>query len=369
VASAEGPDRATPSTAAAPANPELAIGVTSGATVVTGGLWSVLGRVLPQAQLLILSIVAARFLGPDGLGRQSLIAFVALTTVLLATAGFPSSVARFVGELLGARRGGAALGLYVWTWRMETVAAVVAGGSLVLAGLLGSEPLLAWILAGAGSALAVLQSVPQALLSGAQRWREATLVGVVTGVASLPATIVVLAAGGGISGIFAVELVMVAVNLAWMAHLARRFATRLPEREPIDPELRRRFLVFAGVTTITVLTQFVVWTRSELFVLDRVSTDTQIALYSIAFAIVSGLAQVPEAISRVAMPAPSASSRGISTIASTTSTTVAASSTISRKRSFPSANSSAPAVVNSGSSSSGPSITRSTGATPEKSLP
>jgi O-antigen/teichoic acid export membrane protein len=282
---------------------QSATGVTSGASIVSGGLWSVLGRILPQLQLLILSVVVARFLGPDGMGRQSLIAFVGLTAVLLATAGFPSSVARFVGELLGARQGGVVLGLYVWTWRFETVAAVVAGGGVALNALLGGDPALAWVLAGAGSALAVLQSVPQALLSGAQRWREATIVGVVTGIAAVPATIAVLAAGGGISSIFAVELVVIAVNLGWTAHLARRFHRGLPPREPIAPELRRRFLSFAGMTTITVLTQFVVWTRSELFVLDRVSTDKQIALYSISFAIVSGLAQVPEAIGRVAMPA------------------------------------------------------------------
>ena len=89
---------------------------------------------MPQVQLLVLSVVAARFLGPDGMGRQSLIAFVGITTVMVATAGFPSSVSRFVGELLGARDVGTALGLYRWTWRVETVAAAIAAASLVALG-------------------------------------------------------------------------------------------------------------------------------------------------------------------------------------------------------------------------------------------
>jgi O-antigen/teichoic acid export membrane protein len=279
------------------------LGTTSGAVVVSGGLWSVVGRILPQVQLLVLSVVAARFLGPDGMGRQSLIAFVGITTVMVASAGFPASVARFVGELLGARRGGEALALYVWTWRFELVAAVLAGGGLALVGLLGSEPWLAWVLVGGVSALAVLQSVPQALLSGAQRWRDATMVGVVTGIASVPGAIVVLALGGGISGLFAVELVMVAVNLAWTSHLARGLAARLPPREAFPADLRRRFTSFAGITTVTVMVHYVVWTRSELLVLSHSSTDAQIALYSIAFATVSGLARIPEAIARVTMPA------------------------------------------------------------------
>jgi O-antigen/teichoic acid export membrane protein len=292
--SSTGPDDLVP-------DPEL--GQTSGAAVVTGGLWSVLGRTMPQFQLLVLSVVAARFLGPDGMGRQSLIAFVGITTVMVATAGFPSSLSRFVGELLGAREGGTALGLYRWTWRVETVAAAVAAASLIALGVFGSEPTLAWILVGVASGLAVLQSVPQSLLSGAQRWRDATIVGVVIGVVSVPATIGVLALGGGISGFFAVEVVAIACNLAWTGHLARGVAARLPAPERASPELRRRFLSFAGISTVNVMIQYVVWTRSELLVLDRVSADAQIALYSIAFASVIGLSRIPEAIARVTMPA------------------------------------------------------------------
>jgi O-antigen/teichoic acid export membrane protein len=287
----------------APAGAGSELGQTTGSGVVTGGLWSVLAGALPQVQLLVLSVVAARFLGPDGMGRQSLIAFAGITTVLIATAGFPSSVTRFVGELLGARQGGVALGLYRWTWRVEIFAAALAAASLIALGLLGTRPLLAWVLVGVASALAVLQTVPQALLTGAQRWRDATVVGLVTGVGAVPATILLLALGGGIAGFFAVEVVAIGINLAWTSRLARHVTVELPAPQPASPELRRRFLAFAGMATLNVLIQYVVWTRSELLVLSQVSPDAQIALYSIAFASVAGLARIPEAIALVTMPA------------------------------------------------------------------
>jgi O-antigen/teichoic acid export membrane protein len=88
-----------------------------------------------------------------------------------------------------------------------------------------------------------------------------------------------------------------------MARLARRLSSRLPTREPLPGELRARFTSFAGIATINVFVHYVVWTRSELLVLDHSSTDAQIALYSIAFATVAGLARVPEAIAKVTMPA------------------------------------------------------------------
>src|SRR3954464_11663969 len=112
--------------------PELDLGATSAPAIVSGGLWTLLSRVLPQAQLLVLSIVVARYLGPDEMGRQSYIAFVALTLVQAATAGLPGAISRFVGELLGSRRGGEALSIYRLTRRIESIGAVLV--MLVVAG-------------------------------------------------------------------------------------------------------------------------------------------------------------------------------------------------------------------------------------------
>jgi O-antigen/teichoic acid export membrane protein len=283
--------------------PELELGATTARAIVSGGLWTLLSRVLPQAQLLALSIIVARYLGPDEMGRQSYIAFVALALIQAATAGLPAAISRFISELLGARRGGQALSLYRLTRRVEAVGAVLVLGALLAVAALGGEPATAWVLAGLSAALSVLQAVPAALLAGTQRWREAWLPGLVTGVATVPAVVVALELGGGISGLFAVEAVAVFVNLVWTSALARRLVTRMPAIEPAPYELRRRFWSFAWQTSVIVIISFVVWRRSELFVLQHYSTDAQIAFYSIAFAAISGLSKLPETVETVSMPA------------------------------------------------------------------
>ena len=270
--------------------------------VARGAMWSVLGRAVPQAQLLLLSIVAARYLGPAGTGRLSFIAFVSLSLVLMATAGPPASLSRFVGELLGAREADVVPGLYRWTWNLELAAGGLATSGLAALAVFGADPRAAWALAGVGCGLAILHTVPSGLLLGAQHWREAAIPGLVSGVVSVPAVIVALALGGGISGFFAVEAALVLVNLVWTASYARRLAAKLPPPAPVPAPIRSRFLTFAASSTGIVLIQFVVWRRSELFVLDLASSDSQIALYSIAFAAVTGLAQVPEAVALVTMP-------------------------------------------------------------------
>src|SRR5205823_13903539 len=57
---------------------------------------------------------------------------------------------------------------------------------------------------------------------GAQRWRDASIVGLATGTAATAAIVLVLAAGGGITGMFAVEAVLTVANLAWTSALGRR---------------------------------------------------------------------------------------------------------------------------------------------------
>ncbi len=266
-------------------------------------MWNLAGRFVPQLQILGLSIVAAHYLGPDGLGRQSYIAFAALSLMLLATAGLPAALSRFVAELLGAREGAFALALFSWTCRTLLLTASVAGAILILVAALGAEPTGAWVMAGIGCTLAVLQTAPSALLSGAQRWREATIAGLVTGVVSVPATAVVLAERGGITGVFAVETAMFLVSLVWTWVLARRLLAAFPPIAPAPRELNLQFVRFAAISALMVGIEFVVWRRSEFFVLNRTSTDTEIALYSIAFAATWGLARIPGAVAAVALPA------------------------------------------------------------------
>jgi O-antigen/teichoic acid export membrane protein len=278
-------------------------GATTSAVVVRGGAWSVVSRIVPQVQILALSVVAARYLGPDGLGRQSLIAFTALSLTMVATSGVPPALSRSVAELLGSREPGAARGVYRWAVRVLHVLAIGATTALLVVVLLGGDPAGAWVLAGLGSGIAVLQAAPAALLLGSQRWRQAAAPGLITGVVSVPAIAVVLAAGGGIVGFFAVETLMLGINLVWVRSRARRLTAAWPVAETPDSQRRRGLARVAGMATIVSAIELVVWRRSELFVLGHWSTDAEIAAYSIAFAATWGLARIPGAVAAVTMPA------------------------------------------------------------------
>jgi O-antigen/teichoic acid export membrane protein len=274
---------------------------TTGATVVRGGLWTALSHVVPQLYVLALTIAAARLLSPSEYGRQSFISFIAVSVLLVLTSGMALALMRSVAEAVGAGRTADALAIVAWAWRVQAIMGIAGGGALVVAALLGADPEAAWVLAGVFVTFGALQSVANAVLLGVQRFRTAATIGLTTGAVMVPVAIGVLAAGGGIVGLFAVEAAVTAVNLACSAVLARRALGSPTGRIGVD--VRRATLGFVGWTTANALVTLVVWRRSEFLFLAHYSTDVQIALYSIAFATVAAIAAVPERLSEVLVSA------------------------------------------------------------------
>jgi O-antigen/teichoic acid export membrane protein len=281
--------------------PEL--GQTDSRTVMRGSGWGLLLAIIPQLQTLLISVAAARLLGAEDFGRQSFIAFISVACVSVFAARVPAALARFGAELLGAGEGGKVLTLLRWTWRVQLLSGAVAAAGFVAVAGFGAQPSSAWVLAGFCTWVAAIQAAPSAFLVGAQRWRDSALPGLLTTIGSIFAVVGVLALGGGITGYFAVELVVVCVNLVWTQRLAGRLRAELPEAAPIEPERRQELRRFMQASTFFAVIEFVVLSRSEVVFLSHYSGPVQVGYYSVAFAAAAAASRIPAMITRVAMPA------------------------------------------------------------------
>lgn len=280
-----------------------AASATTGASVMRSASWLFVSRMLPQFYVLLQSVVAARFLGPDGMGQQSFMAFVELALISTFTGGLPAAVQREVGASLGRGETGSVRVLERWAWRASLVGALLGAAVLTAIALSGRELRTAWALAAVACAVAVLHSVPSSMLTGMQKWRQATAVSLCTGTAGLVATLAVLAAGYGITGIFAVEAGVGAVNLAATWFLSRRAVAPFPRKAVIDRQLLRHVVRFAAAATLNVFVSLVVWRRSEFLFLKRYSTNADIALYSVAFGALTAANYLPHTLAAVLNPA------------------------------------------------------------------
>ena len=265
--------------------------------------WAFAVAIIPPAATIVIGIATARYLGAAGLGRIAFIGFVRQTLIIMLTLGLPQAVVRFTGETLGSGHGGRLHGLTRFAWRLGLPATVAGFVVLSLVGLLGGAPRWAWILAGVSCAAGVVNALASAFLTGTQRWRDAFVLGLATAVVAAACKIVVLAAGGGVTSIFVVDAVLGTIAALGTAYLARRAARSvLPPEEPVG-DLNRRMIKFAAIGSGSVVINLVVYRRTELFFLERYSSDTQIALYSVPFSAIETLILLPRLVATVVGPA------------------------------------------------------------------
>jgi O-antigen/teichoic acid export membrane protein len=103
---------------------------------------------------------------------------------------------------------------------------------------------------------------------------------------------------------FAVQAVVSVPTLLGTTQLARRAARQLRWAAPVLPDdVRRAVRRYAWLTTVQVALATVVSQRSEFLFLDRYSTASEIALFSIPYGLMGAAARVPESLGGVFMPA------------------------------------------------------------------
>ena len=92
------------------------------------------------------------------------------------------------------------------------------------------------MLAAVATVLTMLHNVPSTALIGLQRWRAASVVGLVSGGISVAATVAASPSGGGITGMFAVEAAIATLSLAWTIRAGAEARSRTSLRRSSHPD-------------------------------------------------------------------------------------------------------------------------------------
>lgn len=272
---------------------------TTSRAVSRAGAWNAFSHLIPQVYLLVQSVAAARFLGPDDMGRQSFVAWAGVSAVFVWTRGLPDAVLRFAAESLGRERPGDVRGLARWATRIEVAVGLLGLLALSGIGLWRGDLRSAWVLAGVVCAMNILRGIPLALLRARLRWRESSMIGVWSGAVAMAGTVAVLAAGGGIVGMFAVEAAVGAGATLYARRRAHAVLAGLPGPVTADRDLNGRVGRYALAASAQAVFAYVVWQRSEFLLLDRYAADAEIALYSVAFGGVAVITRVLQGFAAV----------------------------------------------------------------------
>ena len=261
-----------------------------------GGLWFSASNVLPMLGTAVLSVVMGRILGATELGTQSLIAYVSSLISALLVSAFTSTSIQVLAARYGARDETGFAHVGRWSFWSQTITGTVSAVILAGIGAFSSDPL-PWFIVALNAFIDGIAWGYATRITGVEGWTPVARLRLAWLSLAQILGIAAVLAGWGINGVF---LGNVVASLGLLITLARS-APRL-QRATFAPVPKEVFGLLGMFFVLTVLTQLVS-RRIEFLFLGAFSTDQQVAMYSVAFMVVSSAATIPITLFGAAVPA------------------------------------------------------------------
>lgn len=260
-----------------------------------GGLWIAASNLIPMLGTTVLSVVMGRILGPSELGLQSLIAYVeTLTAALLVQA-----VANVAIQSLSRAKGANDKPLFEQLSRISlvgnSVGGLIAAAILMIVGSFSDDPLPWMVVALSALANGIVWGYGSIAVAEFG-WSMVAARRLVSQSAAVILGTLAVVVGFGIAGVFAANVIASIGLLIWLIVLVKR----VPRGGifPLPPGIISLWFGFL----LMIALQLIVNSRIEFLFLGVLSTDQQIAMYSVPFAIVAAAVMIPTSIIGAGLP-------------------------------------------------------------------
>jgi O-antigen/teichoic acid export membrane protein len=264
------------------------------------------GWMVRAALGVLVSVLIARYLRPDDMGRYAFLVWLAGLLGVVLSLGLPTTLTRYTAEAIGGGRAwqaGALLGLVVR--RQGTLAlaaaALTAAAALVVPGA-WRPPL---VLTALSVPFLVLHGSLAAFLSGLSVFGWQALLGVGMLVAQAGLFLLAVGLDAGVGGLLVVHALTNASGLGVLAWLALREGRRqgaLPASATLAPGTRADVLRYARSVSGLVVLDAIVWQRTEVAFLQALAPAAEVAFYALAFGVAAQVGRIPYQLSIVLFP-------------------------------------------------------------------
>lgn len=257
---------------------------------------------------IVMSVIIARYLGPQNLGKFHLVTWAVGVALLFINLGIAMSLNKHVAEYDGRNDRRSIAGVINFMLGIRIVASLVVTSMLIIfSGTISNYfelPDAKWYFIWA--AIPILPSamgeIFGASLTGIQKYHYSTVISLIIMPLAFGLSLAALIAGYGIIG-----LMVVSAITATLSFVAKYWAVRrehlLDWSARLTPEVRSGVTRFnLGVTAMNFL-DAIVWQRSEVFFLGKFRPIQEVGFYSLAFGFTtSAVSFFASAISNVLIP-------------------------------------------------------------------
>lgn len=252
--------------------------------IFKNSVWNLILFVIQGVTGLAMSILIARYLGPELMGEYSYVIWLIGIISLAISMGLPNAVTKFLSELIGSEGETHANTMYSTLLQLQFIIALAVSIILILLFYCNLLPdrkdyyLIAFI-----SLIPVCMSAfLTAVFQGLQNFRIISIVGSAISLLQTALVVLCIKLEAGLMGLIAVLLIgglLQTLILVKSTGLALDFTGWLK----IPKKLRDNVARYSLHVYWTVLLSLIVWQKSEIFFLKMYSTSDAIAFYSIAF--------------------------------------------------------------------------------------
>lgn len=267
------------------------------ASLAAKSSWNALAGICNLFGRLIAQITIARMLGADGLGKIAYIVWLIEIGNLLVNLGLPSSLTRYLAELHGQKQTELAAQMAKWVFLRYLALALI--GAIAVAVMFRFShqfsgqhkflPILGLLFLTRG-----FEMINKAELSGRQRFDLLARI-------NMAAAIILISSVALGSYLFDVAGALVGYTIGALlpAVYGFRMLKTSPVHLPIPATLRKRFWKFTFHIWLALLISAIVWSRSEIFFLERYWEAHEIAMFTVGLTFAMMIKQASEIFSRV----------------------------------------------------------------------
>lgn len=255
--------------------------------VISNSFWSILNTVLTFATGIILSVLVARFLGPEKTGVYSY--FIWLTNIFLLVAGFGGNITivKYVAEFLSKKEFSKTAFFLRRIFSIQILFALLLTSAVLI--LNSPFKVISWesntqnylliILLALFPLLLVTSS--SSILQGAQKYQTILKANIFVNILTVGAIFATLVLTGSVLYLLSTHLVIYLFSSTIYFFLTKKYLLG-PSAKAGSNKFKEIFSYSGSIYLITLL-DAVIWQKSEIFFLGFFSQSSEIAFYSIAY--------------------------------------------------------------------------------------
>lgn len=262
--------------------------------------WSAVSSLSVAASSAITGIITARILGPTSVGHLAYLMWIADMAAVLFGLGMQNTLTRFLAELTGQALTDQVAALQRWIFPRFLFITVLGVIVIVSIGFTSKSPyesLAVWVSLPLLFFLRGIGSLYQAFLAGQQRFDIAARINVISSTIQLFAVILGSYYFGLIGATWGYVAAAVVPALMSLAMLRQSDSS-----VPIDSLLRSRIWSYAIDTWFALIVSTLVWSRIEIFFIQRYWNSQAVAMFSISLSLGILATQGPMMLTGAIMP-------------------------------------------------------------------